>query len=603
MTIAVTEPRPVSGLSPRLRDGFGALAAGCFLLLFFGAGGFETLSDLQGDNDSLLRLVEIRDLIAGQGWFDLMQYRMGPEGGFAMHWSRLVDAPIALIILVATALTGSADIGEATALVLWPLMVFVVCLYFLLRAARSLGGEPAMLPALVIGAAALHFVGVFKPATLDHHNVQLALFFAMLALILEGGPLRSVAAGACAALMLAVGMETVPYVGVGGCAMALLFLLGNDDDAASARRFGVGFACTALLAFLATIPTSAWGVVQCDAYSVAQFGVAVLAGSGLAIAASFSALRSSLPRRLSALGLLAVGVAALVLTAFPQCLADPYASLDPRLKTYWLSLVQEAQPLWRLVHTDPAMVVSQYASPLFALLVLGVSGFRRGWRRESLIVGGFLVAAFLVSAWQVRGSTFSIVLAVLPLSAWVGRVRCRAETRPGRAASIMLIGAWLASFNISWAGGAIAVRMASAGSVEAGVAPMAESCTGAADFAALAKLPPSRLLAVSNIGAPILRYTPHSTFAGPYHRNVAGNLIALDAFMGSSEQAETIVRRHKVDFVVLCRGNDETHMLAEWAKDGFAAALTKGELPSWLAPVEFENAAGPDLYRVLPPSP
>ena len=48
-----------------------------------------------GDNDSLLRLVEIRDLLGGQGWFDLHQYRMGPPGGFVMHWSRLVDAPIA----------------------------------------------------------------------------------------------------------------------------------------------------------------------------------------------------------------------------------------------------------------------------------------------------------------------------------------------------------------------------------------------------------------------------------------------------------------------------------------------------------------------------
>ena len=60
-----------------------------------------------GDNDSLLRLVQIRDLIGGQGWFDLHQYRMGPEGGFVMHWSRLVDAPIAAIMLGVAAVTGS----------------------------------------------------------------------------------------------------------------------------------------------------------------------------------------------------------------------------------------------------------------------------------------------------------------------------------------------------------------------------------------------------------------------------------------------------------------------------------------------------------------
>jgi hypothetical protein len=29
------------------------------------------------DNDDGMRLVEVRDFLNGQGWFDLMQYRMG----------------------------------------------------------------------------------------------------------------------------------------------------------------------------------------------------------------------------------------------------------------------------------------------------------------------------------------------------------------------------------------------------------------------------------------------------------------------------------------------------------------------------------------------
>jgi len=69
--------------------------------------GFRDLTDAGGDNDNLLRLVEVRDMLAGQGWFDLHQYWMGLEGGFIMHWSRLVDAPLAAIVLVASALTVS----------------------------------------------------------------------------------------------------------------------------------------------------------------------------------------------------------------------------------------------------------------------------------------------------------------------------------------------------------------------------------------------------------------------------------------------------------------------------------------------------------------
>ncbi|MGO7107918.1 hypothetical protein ACCT22_37095, partial [Rhizobium johnstonii] len=32
------------------------------------------------DNDDGMRLVEVRDFLAGQGWFDLMQYRLGLDG-------------------------------------------------------------------------------------------------------------------------------------------------------------------------------------------------------------------------------------------------------------------------------------------------------------------------------------------------------------------------------------------------------------------------------------------------------------------------------------------------------------------------------------------
>ena len=50
-------------------------------------------------NDSAMRLVSVRDLLAGQGWFDLTQSRLGLEGGFEMHWSRLIDTPIAGLVL------------------------------------------------------------------------------------------------------------------------------------------------------------------------------------------------------------------------------------------------------------------------------------------------------------------------------------------------------------------------------------------------------------------------------------------------------------------------------------------------------------------------
>src|SRR5690348_4569865 len=51
-------------------------------------------TDLGGPDD-IMRMLQVRDLLAGQSWFDVTQYRINPPYGAAMHWSRLVDLPIA----------------------------------------------------------------------------------------------------------------------------------------------------------------------------------------------------------------------------------------------------------------------------------------------------------------------------------------------------------------------------------------------------------------------------------------------------------------------------------------------------------------------------
>jgi hypothetical protein len=47
------------------------------------------------DTDDNLRMMQVRDLMRGQDWYDLRQYRLNPPFGADIHWSRLVDLPIA----------------------------------------------------------------------------------------------------------------------------------------------------------------------------------------------------------------------------------------------------------------------------------------------------------------------------------------------------------------------------------------------------------------------------------------------------------------------------------------------------------------------------
>ena len=47
-----------------------------------------------------MRMSQVRALLAGQDWFDLRQYKMNWPDGANIHWSRLVDLPLAGLILL-----------------------------------------------------------------------------------------------------------------------------------------------------------------------------------------------------------------------------------------------------------------------------------------------------------------------------------------------------------------------------------------------------------------------------------------------------------------------------------------------------------------------
>jgi hypothetical protein len=554
------------------------LAGALLALCLHAAGGFPTLTTATGDNDSLLRLVEIRDLIGGQGWFDLHQYRMGPQGGFVMHWSRLVDAPIAVIILVVSAFSGKLATGEAAAMLAWTTLLMAAALAFTLRIARAVGGDWALLPAVIICTAALHFGGVFAPGDIDHHNVQLTLTLAtMTALIIGRGHIAGIAAGAACALMLAVGMETLPYVAVAGLTASAAYLLGGRAEAAKAAGFGIGFAGAGFSAFLATVPASAWLAPQCDAYSLPQFSVALISGLGLAAAAVSPALGRS----------------------FGGKLANPYGGLDPRLQQFWLDHVTEAQPFWSVLTHNWVKGAGYYVTPVLALIVLGIR-LRKGGTAAEWTLTAFLMAAFAVSVWQVRGATFSVPLAAIALAAWVGAWRQRIAVTADRKSMLRMAMVWLVSLNVAWSAAALAASTALG---ERGAAPAAKSaatCERPADYAQLAAQPPTTVLAVSNLGSPILVRTAHRVLAGPYHRNVTGNLLTLDAFMGTAEQARTVIKDNGIGLVAICRDNAETPLLTDPAPASFLATLTRGEPPDWLEKLP-QGAGEPlEIYRVRP---
>src|SRR5689334_5445305 len=135
-------------------------------------GVFDTLS-----TDDALRLVEVRDLLAGQGWFDLTQYRLDPPG-IVMHWSRIVDAPLAMLILLFRPLLGQ-HLAEGLTLVLWPSLLMGAALWLAAtiasRACAPADRKRAKLAAILVTALSIPALIHFRSGAIDHHNLQIVL--------------------------------------------------------------------------------------------------------------------------------------------------------------------------------------------------------------------------------------------------------------------------------------------------------------------------------------------------------------------------------------------------------------------------------------------
>ena len=76
----------------------------CVYFLYYKWGQIRWLA--LSDTDDNLRLAEVKAWLGGQEWFDLRQYKLAPPEGLNVHWSRIVDLPIAGLILLFRPLFG-----------------------------------------------------------------------------------------------------------------------------------------------------------------------------------------------------------------------------------------------------------------------------------------------------------------------------------------------------------------------------------------------------------------------------------------------------------------------------------------------------------------
>ena len=162
----------------------------CLLLAWLAASAFSLAVHWQSigqfdmsDPDDHLRLVQVRDWLAGQSWFDVSQHRFDPRGG-DMHWSRIVDLPIAALILLFRPMLGTAG-AEAAAITLVPLLLLGGTMVSLGYAVRPLAGRGGALLAALLVPLIPSLLNQMAPTRIDHHGWQIAMAAVCLALIVS----------------------------------------------------------------------------------------------------------------------------------------------------------------------------------------------------------------------------------------------------------------------------------------------------------------------------------------------------------------------------------------------------------------------------------
>jgi hypothetical protein len=548
------------------------------------------------DADDAMRLTQVRDFLAGHGWFDLHEPRMGLASGYDSHWSRLIDAGLAGFYLFFR-MFGDQAAAERLMGAAWPMLWLVPTMIGAVAVAWRLAGREAALVVLLLAIFDLPGLQQFRAGRIDHHNVQMALSMLAVAATAWSDRVRwtAPAAGFVTGLSLAIGLEALPIHMLCGAAFALRYAA--DRDAASALgRYGMTLALTSLGAFLVSVGPDHWTRSVCDEIAINSATTVIVAGLGASAASHLAGEHWS--RRLMAMAAVG-GLAVAVFALFePRCLGGPYALIDPAIRPIWLARVAEFQPFFVLAGKAPLNGVALAAFPTLALLALMMTASEEDKRRDfgCLVAAGAFLLSFATMIAAIKAFSYTVWLgtpfvaaAALRLFGWL-----RLNSLVPRFVAALLITPTLVT--------AGAMSVASAAGTNGLIdfnSPARQACVSKASYAALARLPVGRVIANELEWGPyILAWTPHAVLAGPYHRLSRAILASHRALAEPPDQARKIFARVGANYLVICGTRGPVRVTGAALAASLWGRLQAGAMPPWLQRVKNSPGDPVTVYRV-----
>lgn len=551
-----------------------------------------------GDTDDNMRLMQVRALLAGQGWYDLRQYRLDPAmGGFDIHWTRFVDLPIAGLILILRPFVGTA-IAERWACGLAPMLPLCITMLATGQVARRLVAPYAWALSLVILMGCTTTMLMYAPERIDHHGWQLACLALTVAGLADPRRARGGAViGLSSALSLTIGLEMLPYCAMAGAIVALRWVW----DRGEVRRmqvYALSLSGGSSLGF-ALFASNANQAMRCDALTPVWLSTMIAAGALLFALSLASPERRWV--RLALAGVAGAAIAAGFALLFPQCLGRPEQA-SPELVRVWLSNVREARPIFRQSF-DFAFALA--ALPVIGTIGGGVATWRAFARGQDTVVAWAAVTLFTAFAgamltWQVRAGAAAQMLAVPGATAlvwilvpWFLRRKWLLVRVIGSVAAFMLVSGLFAGLVVRYLpfGGKASGRPDLVGRANA-------NCTRISNLVRLNAIPAATMFTHVDLGPRLITITHHDGVAGPYHRNGRAILDVHRAFTGPPEAFRPIAAAHRAQYLLICPHLAETTIYRARSPNGFYAQLERGRVPYWLEPVALPEGSPFRLWKI-----
>jgi hypothetical protein len=547
------------------------------------------------DTDDNMRFAQVQALLHGQGWYDLRQHRIDPPAGISVHWSRLVDLPIAALMLILQPIVGGQEAARWSCAIA-PMLAFGAALYGLMLTVRRLVDRWSFLLAAAILMCATTSMLMWMPLRIDHHGWQLASLIVAVAGMADDRRFRGgLTAGFATAFSLTIGLELLPYLAVVG-ALILLWWVITGEQADRLRGYGLSLAAGTAFGYL-VFGSFDNEQLLCDALTPVYLSTLVGAGAILFALGSlpFTARWARIVAALAA----GAAICGFYAGAFPQCLGRP-EHLPPEAEKLWFSHIKEAKPLyrhgWRI------------AFPTLSLSIIGVIGA-------------------IWSFWRARGTARAIPWALVFLLSVFSALLLFWQTRAGPASQLMgTIGATALGWHmLNWTLahrnmlvrilGSVAVFLLVSGSFSALIVQefpekrgkyrqkvdMANRrCPTLPALRPIAAMPPQTILTFIDLGPRLISVTPHSAVAGPYHRASGAILDVQHSFRATDpEVAHEVMRRHGASLLLICPGLSESTVYASEAPKGFYVQLLHKQVPNWLAPVKLPDGSPFQMWRRL----